>query len=199
MTPDLLLKAYRRGVFPMGHSGTSRIDWYEPDPRAIVPLDAFRVSRSLRRACESKRFDVVTDRDFEGVIDGCAKRQSTWISPPVRDAYVELHRAGHAHSIEAYAGDQLAGGLYGVRLGGAFMGESMFHRRTNASKVALVALVALMRRQGFTLLDIQFMTPHLASFGAVEIPRTEYMSRLRAALQLSPRWISGPLPIEWNA
>jgi leucyl/phenylalanyl-tRNA--protein transferase len=130
------------------------------------------------------------------VIDACADRRSTWITPAIRRVYVALHREGHAHSVEAYEGDRLAGGLSGVRVGAAFMGESMFHTRTDASKVSLVALVAMMRRQGFELLDIQFMTSHLSRFGAVEIPRAEYVRRLEAALRRSPRWISGPLALQ---
>ena len=196
LTAELVLDAYRRGIFPMGQPGTSRVDWYAPDPRAVLPLDGFRVPRSLRRVCRSGRFEVVSDRDFDAVIDGCAQRPSTWISPAIRKAYVALHREGHAHSVEAYERGVLAGGLYGVRAGAAFMGESMFHRRTDASKVALVGLVALLRRQGFTLLDIQFMTPLLAGFGAREIPRAEYGRLLATALKSAPKWISGPLTLE---
>ncbi len=196
LTPDVLLAAYRRGLFPMADPKTRAVDWYAPDPRAILPLDGFRVSRSLRRACRSGTFEVWSDRDFEGTIDGCAARRETWISPQIRAAYLALHRLGHAHSVEAWRDGALAGGLYGVHVGGAFMGESMFHRATDASKVALVALVAAMRRQGFVLLDIQFMTRHLYSFGAMEITRTEYLRRLAAALRLSPAWPSGRLPCD---
>jgi len=196
LTPDVLLAAYRRGLFPMADPKTRAVDWYAPDPRAILPLDGFRVSRSLRRACRSGGFEVWSDRDFEGTIDGCAARRETWISPQIRAAYAALHRLGHAHSVEAWRDGALVGGLYGVHAGGAFMGESMFHRATDASKVALVALVAAMRRRGFALLDIQFMTRHLYSFGAMEITRAEYLRRLAAALRLSPAWPSGRLPCE---
>ncbi|MBI2932461.1 MAG: leucyl/phenylalanyl-tRNA--protein transferase [Planctomycetes bacterium] len=193
LTSKLILHAYRRGLFPMGDPRTGAIDWHAPDPRAILPLDAFHVPRSLARVCRSQRFELASDRDFEAVIDACARPTSTWITSEIRDAYVALHRDGHAHTIEAYAGGELAGGLYGVCVGGAFMGESMFHRRTDAGKVCLVALVGLLRRQGFALLDTQFITPHLRMFGAIEIPRAEYLDRLAAALRLSPAWAPATL------
>jgi len=199
LASQLLLDAYARGLFPMGDPATGEIRWYAPDPRAVLPLESFNVPRSLARVCRSGRFEVASNRDFEGVIDGCADRPTTWISGDIRRAYVALHRDGHAHSVEAYEKGRLAGGLYGVQVGAAFMGESMFHRAADASKVCLVALVALLRRQRFALLDIQFMTPHLKRFGAVEVPRSDYLRRLSAARRLSPRWISGPLALEWRA
>lgn len=188
LSADLILAAYERGLFPMGHPDTGAIEWYRPDPRAILPLDAFHVPRSLARVCRSGRFEIRTDRDFAGVLDGCADRPSTWITRDIRRAYLELHALGHAHSIEAYERGALAGGLYGVQVGGAFMGESMFHRATDASKACLVALVGLLRRLGFVLLDTQFTTRHLQMFGATLIPRVEYERRLRTALLRSPSW-----------
>ena len=166
------------------HAGATKVlAWWSPDPRGIIPLDGLRVSRSLRRSCA--RYRVTNDLDFEAVIDGCAdpSRSGRWIDEEVRAAYVGLHRAGWAHSVEAWAEDgTLAGGLYGVAIGGLFAGESMFHRQRDASKVALVALVGALRRNPQAILDVQWLTPHLASLGAVEIPRSEYLARLPAAL-----------------
>jgi leucyl/phenylalanyl-tRNA--protein transferase len=188
LTPATVLQAYRRGAFPMGEPSSNAIEWYDPDPRAVVPLDDFHMSRSLRRTYRSGRFALRTDTAFEDVIEACAARQPTWITTPIRDVYVALHRMGHAHSVEAWLGGRLVGGLYGVHVGGAFMGESMFHRVTDASKVCLAALVDMLRARGFVLLDTQFMTDHLATLGAVEISRREYRRRLDRALELSPRW-----------
>ncbi len=161
-----------------------RIGWFSPDPRAILPLDLIRVSRRLARVVRSTRFDVVIDRDFQGVMRACAagREEGTWISEDILESYVALHRLGVAHSVEAWRDGRLAGGLYGVHLGGAFFGESMFHHETDASKVALVALVSHMRARGMTLLDIQWVTPHLAQFGVVEIARADYMRRLTHAI-----------------
>jgi leucyl/phenylalanyl-tRNA--protein transferase len=157
--------------------------WWSPDPRGVLPLDGLRVSRSLRRSC--RRYEVRVDTGFEEVIDGCAAldRSGRWITPAIRDAYLGLHRLGWAHSVEAWDGDGLAGGLYGVAVGGLFAGESMFHRRTDASKVALVGLVERLREGGAALLDVQWVTPHLASLGAVEVPRREYVRRLAGAIE----------------
>jgi leucyl/phenylalanyl-tRNA--protein transferase len=180
-----ILAAYRRGLFPMADPEDGALAWYEADPRGILPLDAFHVPRRLRRYM--KRFEFAFDRDFEGVIDGCA-RPVTWISGEIREAYSALHRAGHAHSVEAWRDGRLAGGLYGVQVGGAFMAESMFHAVSNASGACLVRLVEHLRERGFGLLDIQQVLPNTARFGAVEIPKEEFLRRLAAALRLSPVW-----------
>ena len=168
-----------------------RIRWYAPDPRAVFPLDTFHVPRSLRRTLRKSEFEVTVDADFPGVIRACAGREETWISAEIERAYTELHRLGLAHSVETWRQGRLVGGLYGVALGGAFFGESMFSRKTDASKVALVALVEHLRARGFVLLDIQYLTEHLARFGAVEIPRAEYERRLAEALRLPCRFGDG--------
>jgi leucyl/phenylalanyl-tRNA--protein transferase len=188
VTPENVLKAYRRGIFPSAVSRRGPVEWYAPDPRGILPLDAVHVPRRLARVICARRFAIDADRDFEGVIEGCADRPETWISDEIREAYVELHRRGHAHSVEARYGGRLAGGLYGVHVEGAFMAESMFHRRTDAGKVCLVALTAHLRARGFSLLDIQQVTRATAPFGAIEIPRDEYLRRLRDALRRPASW-----------
>ncbi|MBI2923803.1 MAG: leucyl/phenylalanyl-tRNA--protein transferase [Planctomycetes bacterium] len=194
LSASQVVTAYRVGVFPMAESREGRLFWLSPDPRAILPIEEFHVPRRLAQTVKAGKFRVTTDEAFERVIDGCA-RPDTWISPEVRAAYVELHRRGIAHSVEAWKGDQLAGGLYGVHLGGAFMAESKFHAARDASKVGLVALVAHLRRIGAVLCDVQFVTPHLARFGVREISRDEYLRRLSAALDLACRWgPPGPLP-----
>jgi leucyl/phenylalanyl-tRNA--protein transferase len=183
LTPDTLLAAYCHGVFPMDVDGT--IQWFCPDPRAIIELEGFHASRSLRRTIRRGRFEVCVNTAFEAVMRGCADRpEGTWISEEIVAAYCRLSELGLAHSVEAWRDGELAGGVYGVALGGAFFGESMFHRRTDASKVALAALVERMRDRGFTLLDVQFTTPHLERLGAIEIPRTEYLARLKRAIGL---------------
>lgn len=183
LTPELLLSAYIQGIFPMDVSGT--IQWFSPDPRAIIPLEGFVVSRSLRQAWRRGQFEIRVNTAFESVIRACAQREEeTWISEEIIAGYTRLHELGWAHSVESWREGELAGGLYGVAIGGAFFGESMFHRQTDASKIALVALVERMRERGFALLDIQFMTEHLARFGAVEIPRREYLRRLKAAIRI---------------
>src|SRR5829696_4227119 len=184
LSPELLVRAYCSGVFPMADHRTGRIGWYRPDPRAVFPLESFHVPRSLRRTVRRGVFSVTVDRDFDAVIAACAERTETWISDEVAAAYSALYDAGLAHSVETWQGERLVGGLYGVALGGAFFGESMFSRETDASKVALVALVERLRERDFTLLDTQFLTDHLARFGAVEIPRRGYERRLAAALQV---------------
>jgi leucyl/phenylalanyl-tRNA--protein transferase len=161
------------------------LTFYDADPRGIIPLDSFHVPRRLIRYM--KRFEFAFDRDFEGVIDGCA-RPVTWISREIREAYVTLHREGYAHSVEAYQEGRLAGGLYGIQLGGAFMAESMFHAVSNASGASLVKLVEHLKSRGFVLLDIQQVLPNTARFGAIEIPKSEYLRRLAEALHLSPTW-----------
>ncbi|MCX6967043.1 MAG: leucyl/phenylalanyl-tRNA--protein transferase [Verrucomicrobia bacterium] len=182
--PDLLLGAYAQGLFPMGMPGGD-IAWFSPDPRGVLPLDAFHLPHGLARALKKNRFEVRFNTAFNAVMHACAERDETWIDAEIVRSYVELHRLGFAHSVEAWHGNTLAGGLYGVALGGAFFGESMFHRETDASKVALHALVQRMKERKFVLLDLQWVTPHLASFGAVEIPRRTYLKQLRAALALS--------------
>jgi leucyl/phenylalanyl-tRNA---protein transferase len=163
--------------------------WFRPDPRATIPLDGFHVSRSLTRALRQGRFEITINTDFEGVMRGCGDRpEGTWISEDFIEVYAALHRAGKAHSVEAWQKGRLVGGTYGVALGGAFMAESMFHRETDASKVALAALVSRLRARDFTLLDVQYVTPHLASLGAVEISRREYERRLSHALRLDCRF-----------
>ena len=181
-----MLNAYRRGIFPMAVDPRGRIGWFSPDPRAVIPLDErFHLSHGLRRVWQRKKFAVTFDTDFATVIHECAQRQEgTWISPGINQCYCQLHRLGHAHSVETRLEGKLVGGLYGVALGGVFFGESMFHRATDASKVALVALVERLRARGYVLLDTQWTTPHLQQFGAFEIPRAEYLWRLEHALKL---------------
>jgi leucyl/phenylalanyl-tRNA--protein transferase len=185
--PDLLLRAYSVGVFPMADSRDAEdIYWVEPKKRGVLPLDRFHLSRSLAKTIRSDRFAVTADRAFDAVVAGCAEsrpeRPETWISHPIAEAYAVLHDRGHAHSIEAWEGDALVGGLYGVTLGAAFFGESMFSRATDASKVAIAHLVARLRIGGFRLLDCQFITDHLASLGAIEIDRDDYIGLLDVAL-----------------
>jgi leucyl/phenylalanyl-tRNA--protein transferase len=183
LDPRLLLQGYAAGIFPMADSrDASELFWVEPRSRAIIPLQKFHLSRSLRRTIRSGNFRVTMDRDFPAVIEGCADREETWINAEIERAMLALHASGHAHSIEVWSGGALAGGLYGVKLGRAFFGESMFSRATDASKVALAWLVARLQAGGYTLLDCQFMTPHLASLGAVNISRKAYVSLLSGAL-----------------
>ena len=187
LDPRLLLQGYATGIFPMADSRQAEeLFWVEPRNRAIIPLNQFHVSRSLRRSLRSGRFSVTRDRAFGAVIAGCADREETWINADLEHAMLALYGSGHAHSIEVWHGDrpggELVGGLYGVKLGRAFFGESMFSRMTDASKVALAWLVARLRAGNFTLLDCQFMTEHLASLGAVSIPRATYVALLSAAL-----------------
>jgi len=183
LDPRLLLQGYATGIFPMADSREAdELFWVEPRNRAIIPLDSFHLSRSLRRTLRSGTFTVTHDRDFARVISACADREETWINDELEQAMRALHQSGHAHSIEVWDGEILAGGLYGVKLGRAFFGESMFSRRTDASKVALVWLVARLKVGNFTLLDCQFMTEHLASLGAVSVPRETYVALLSAAL-----------------
>jgi leucyl/phenylalanyl-tRNA---protein transferase len=191
---DLLLAAYASGWFPMADD-EGQLSWYSPDPRGIIPLDRFHVPDRLRRVLRRGTFRIAIDTAFEDVIRACAEAgrdpndAGTWISEEIIDSYIALHGVGYAHSIEAWAGDRLAGGLYGVALGGAFFGESMFHRVTDASKVALVALVERLRSRGFGLLDTQWVTAHLEQFGAIEIPRPEYMQMLEASLRLEASFL----------
>ena len=185
LTPDGVELAYRHGIFPMADEGSGEILWFRPDPRAIIPLDGFHISRSLARTLRRGVFEIRVDTDFEGVMRGCARRpEGTWISERFVEVYGALYRAGKAHSVEAWRDGRLVGGAYGLALGSAFMAESMFHRETDASKVALTALVARLQERGFTLLDVQYVTPHLESLGAVDITRREYERRLERALAL---------------
>jgi len=181
--PELLLQGYRLGVFPMAMEDES-IAWFSPDPRAIIPLEDFHVPHALRREWRRKVFEIKIDNRFGEIIRACAKRKDTWINREIIESYERLHELGYAHSVEAWSKNRLAGGLYGIAIGGAFFGESMFHRVTDASKIALVALVEHLRARKFALLDTQWLTPHLARFGAIEISRKHYLRRLRAAVEL---------------
>ena len=183
ITPALLLQAYASGVFPMAEAaGSEELFWVDPERRGILPLDGLHVSRRLARSFLRDSFEIRVDGDFMAVVDACADRPETWINPTIRRLYGDLHRLGHAHSVEIWQEGALAGGLYGVTLGAAFFGESMFSRRRDASKLALIALVARLRAGGFRLLDTQFVTPHLARLGAVEVSRAAYHRELEAAL-----------------
>ncbi|HWQ14965.1 MAG TPA: leucyl/phenylalanyl-tRNA--protein transferase [Roseiflexaceae bacterium] len=189
LTPDLLLSAYCQGVFPMADE-RGRIGFYDPDPRAIIPLDSFHVPRRLARTVRSGAFEIRVDTQFRRVVEECAApapgRETTWISAEIVAAYTALHELGFAHSVEAWRDGRLVGGLYGVAVRGLFAGESMFSRERDASKVALVHLVERLRRGGFVLLDTQFVVgPHMLQFGTVEIPRAEYRRRLAAALRVA--------------
>jgi len=186
LAPHLLLNAYSQGIFPMAVAPDGEIAWFSPDPRAVIPLDhRFHIPHGLRRVLKKGRFTITFDRDFETVMRECAaRREGTWISEEIIQSYCLLHRLGFAHSVETRLHDKLVGGLYGVHIGGAFFGESMFHRVTDASKVALVSLVERLRHQKFVLLDTQWQTSHLAQFGTEEIPRREYLRRLRPAISL---------------
>lgn len=196
LSSEWLLDAYRHGIFPWPLAG-GLLAWWSPDPRAVIELDGLHVSRRLARTCRSGRYQVTTDRDFRGVIDGCAtaqqRRHGTWITPELRDAYCKLHALGVAHSVEAWNDDRLAGGVYGIALGGLFAAESMFYYQRDASKVALVGLVEQLRTAGYSLLDIQQLTPHTERMGASEISRDEFLTRLHAALerQVAP-WSERP-------
>lgn len=188
LEPGTLLSAYRSGLFPMPVKRRT-MGWWSPDPRAVVPLDGLVVSKSLRQSI--RRYTITTDRRFDGVMEACAdpRRPHGWITPPIVAAYSTMHRLGWAHSVEAWDADgELVGGLYGIAVGGLFAGESMFHRATDASKVALVDLVDRLRTGGFHLLDVQWLTPHLASLGAVQWSRAEYLAQLPGALVAPARW-----------
>lgn len=193
ITPELLLRAYSIGLFPMSDAADDpEIFWVEPEMRGILPLDAFHISKSLAKAVRRKPFDIRFDTAFDAVVEKCAEevedRPSTWINDTIKELYGALHKLGHAHSVEAWEGDALLGGLYGVSLGSAFFGESMFSRRTNASKICLVHLVERLKMRGFTLLDTQFTTEHLKTFGAIDVPKQDYLKLLDGAMD------SGTLP-----
>lgn len=198
VSPDLLLQAYRNGIFPMSDSRDDPdIFWVDPRRRGIFPLDGFHVSRSLARRLLRSDYHVTLDTDFESVIDACADRNETWINPEIRAVYASLFSLGHVHSLEVWQDGVLSGGVYGVAIGAAFCGESMFSRRTDGSKLALVWLVDHLKRTGFTLFDTQFLTPHLASLGAIEIQRAEYHRLLQQAVEKTADF-SG-LPLETSA
>ncbi|MGE4063972.1 MAG: leucyl/phenylalanyl-tRNA--protein transferase [Rhodospirillaceae bacterium] len=187
ITPELVLKAYAYGVFPMAKSrNDADVFWVQPKLRGVIPLDQFHVSRSLRKTLRRGAFRVTVNADFAGVLAGCAEvteeRADTWINDHIMELFTQLHEAGLAHSIEVWKDDELAGGLYGLAMGAAFFGESMFSRATDASKVAMVHLAAILIKGGFTLLDTQFITDHLKTFGAIEIPQKEYLAQLGSAL-----------------
>jgi leucyl/phenylalanyl-tRNA--protein transferase len=181
--PELLLQGYRLGVFPMAMEDGA-IEWFSPDPRAILPLEDFHVPHALRRLLRKGVFKTTLDSRFPEVIAACAARKDTWINDEIIESYTRLHELGYAHSVEAWIKDKLAGGLYGVALGGAFFGESMFHRVTDASKIALVVLVEHLRACKFALLDTQWLTPHLKQFGGIEISRNHYLRILRRAVEV---------------
>jgi len=187
--PEFLLNAYRQGFFPMADSRTGEINWYSPDPRGIIPLGEFKISRSLGQTLRKRVFEVRFNTAFDAVINECGKRDETWISEMIERSYLNLHHLGFAHSVEAWSGGNLVGGLYGVSIGGAFFGESMFSIIRDASKVALAFLVDHLMKRKFSLLDTQFLTPHLAGMGAREIPRPEYLLRLQGALRLDRTFI----------
>jgi leucyl/phenylalanyl-tRNA--protein transferase len=187
LAPEWLLDAYRHGIFPWPMTADGEpLMWWSPDPRAVIELDRLHISRRLRRTCRQGLLRITYDRAFPAVIQGCSSAEhradATWLTPAMIDAYVRLHQLGHAHSVEAWAGDRLAGGVYGVAIAGLFAAESMFYRVRDASKVALVHLVAHLERRGYRLLDIQQLTPHSARMGAIEVSRREYLARLAVAL-----------------
>ncbi|WP_171238193.1 leucyl/phenylalanyl-tRNA--protein transferase [Ruegeria sp. HKCCA5763] len=186
LSAELLLHGYSIGIFPMAeHRDDPELFWVNPKFRGVFPLDGFHVSRSLSRRIRNCGFDITINQDFSGVVDGCADRADTWINAELHDLYRQLHQTGYAHSLEVWDGAALVGGVYGVTLGAAFFGESMFSRRTDASKIALAYLVDRLRQTGFHLFDTQFLTAHLASLGAIEIPRSAYKKELEEALNLS--------------
>ena len=190
---QILLNYYKIGLFPMADPhNDDEIALFAPDPRCIIPLDDFHVSKSLQRTIRTERFEIRLDHDFRGIMEACAApapgREDTWLSPELMDIYEELHRQGYAHSVECWLDNELAGGLYGVSIGGLFAGESMFHRVRDASKVALAHLVETMRASGYTLLDVQYHTDHLGTFGAIEVSRRKYEKLLESALQQNAAW-----------
>lgn len=194
LTPELVLRGYCAGIFPMA-CGMGEIEWFSPDPRCIFEFDRLRISRSLRRTLSRGTFETRVNTAFRHVLAACADRgEGTWISPLIARVYTELFEQGFAHCVESWRDGRLVGGLYGVAIGGAFFGESMFHRETDASKVALVRLVERLRERGYTLLDTQWATPHLRRLGAIEIPRRVYLRRLEGAVAL-PRSFTDASPV----
>ena len=204
ITVDLMLRAYRAGLFPMAETRKGdRLYWLDPEKRGVLPLEGFHLPRRLARTVLSSSFAVTVDQDFAGTIAGCASpapgRDDTWINPQIERLFSELYRRGHAHSVESRQGGQLVGGLYGVAIGGVFFGESMFSFARDASKVALVHLVARLRLGGFRLLDTQFVTAHLAQFGAEELVREEYKTQLNQALAAPAEFVAAPEPAALEA
>lgn len=192
-----VLRAYRDGFFPMA-CGDGRLRWFSPDPRGVLPLDNFKIPHGFRRALPHLDFTVTVNTSFDEIVSGCADRPETWIDPAIARVYAELHARGAAHSIEIWSGGRLAGGLYGVQVGGAFFGESMFSRVSEASKLALLSLVEILRERDFALLDIQWVTDHLEMFGAVEVRRSAYLCMLQEALVLDRVFhVPGEWPM-WN-
>ena len=188
LTPELIIRAYQAGIFPMAEdAGSDDLFWVSPQKRGVIPLDGFHISLSIRKNLKTNPYEIRIDTSFEGVIEGCATsgtdRDSTWINPAIRRLYGQLFERGICHTVEVWDGEALVGGLYGLSIGAAFFGESMFHRRTGASKIALAHLVSRLKAGGYRLLDTQFMTDHLRTFGGIEIPREEYEVRLAEALQ----------------
>ncbi len=199
LTPDLLLHGYSIGIFPMAeHRGDPEIFWVDPVRRGILPLEGFHISRSLRKRLLKGNFQVSVDQKFEDVVDSCADRAETWINDEIRSLYISLHQKRSAHSLEVWDGSTLVGGVYGVTLGAAFFGESMFSRQTDASKIALVYLVDRLRQAGFALFDTQFLTDHLASLGAIEITRAAYHLRLEHALKGTADFSAPALPAPYD-
>ncbi|OOY17828.1 leucyl/phenylalanyl-tRNA--protein transferase [Thioclava sp. DLFJ4-1] len=195
LSAELLLAGYAQGIFPMAESRDNpQLHWFDPALRGIVPLDKFHISRSLAKVIRRGDYSITTNAAFRGVVEGCADRDETWINGPLFTLYDQLHAAGFAHSLEVWQDGELAGGIFGITLGGAFFGESMFSRRPNASKVALTYLVDRLRQTGFTLLDTQYITPHLASMGAIEVTRIEYRARLAQALTRECDFTKGAIP-----
>ncbi len=193
LTPDLLLRAYAAGIFPMSESRDAQdVFWVDPQMRGIIPLSGFHISRSLAKRIRQDPFQIRVNHDFAGTVAGCADREETWINPQIFELYRQLHLAGFAHSLEVWEGSDLVGGVYGVALGAAFFGESMFSRRTDASKIALAYLVTRLRYGGFQLFDTQFVTDHLLSLGATEIPRADYHKRLERALNWDADFLAQP-------
>ncbi|MFM8982435.1 MAG: leucyl/phenylalanyl-tRNA--protein transferase [Spartobacteria bacterium] len=194
--PETMLDFYRRGVFPMAMDGELRL--FSPDPRGVIPLDGFRIPHGSRKVLRDPAWEVSVNAAFEEVVLGCAERDSTWIDETIFLTYAELHHLGHAHSIEVWREGDLAGGLYGVAIGAAFFGESMFSRVPGASKVALASLIDLLRAQGYELLDTQWVTPHLEKFGAREIPRGEYLEKLERAVELERKFLESGFELALN-
>ncbi len=194
LSPEMLLHGYSIGIFPMAeHRDDAEIFWVDPKHRGVMPLDGFHISRSLARAMRRGGYEVTIDQEFAGVVDGCADRAETWISAEIRHQYLALHALGHAHSLEIRENGALIGGVYGVVLGSAFFGESMFSRRTNASKIALAHLVDHLKLAGFTLFDTQFLTDHLASLGGIEISRSAYHHQLQRAIKQAADFTALPV------
>lgn len=195
LTPDLLLHGYSIGIFPMAeHRNDPDIFWVDPRRRGVMPLDGFHMSRSLKRSMRNAPYRIAINEDFAGVVEACADRAETWINDEIRALYSMLHASGHAHSLEVWEDDKLVGGVYGVAMGAAFFGESMFSRRRDASKIALAYLVDHLVQAGFTLFDTQFITPHLASLGAIEISRAQYHSALSEALGKPASFLTPEIP-----